>query len=72
MKKQVKQNKKKQLDELLVFYLVDGGKKENKVNENLVKEVHSEVAGTTYELKINKRIYIGQLHIANKNNKYKC
>jgi len=31
-----------------------------------IKGVHFEVAGTTYELKINKGIYIGQLNLANK------
>lgn len=37
-----------------------------KWREKWVKGVHSEVAGTTYELKINKCIYIGKLNLANK------
>jgi len=37
-----------------------------KLRKKWVKRVHSEVAGTTYELKINKIIYIGKLNLANK------
>lgn len=37
-----------------------------KLRNKWIKRVHFEVAGTTYELKINKFIYIGKLKVANK------
>lgn len=39
---------------------------DGKMKKKWVKRVHFEVAGTTYELKINKGIYIGKLNLANK------